>query len=80
MCIQGLLLTLNDLHIMVTLGIYFEHVKVLCQIFTKYITTILQVYPSYFLILPKIITNDIYCYLLLSYLLLLINLNFKIHL
>ncbi len=64
MCIQGLLLTLNDLHIMVTLGIYFEYIKVLCQIFTKYITTILQVYPSYFLILPRIITNDVYCYII----------------
>jgi hypothetical protein len=29
-CIQGLLLTLNDLDIMATLGVYFEYIKVLC--------------------------------------------------
>jgi hypothetical protein len=46
MCIQGLLL--NDLHIMVTLDLYFEYIKVLCKIFTKYIATILQVFPSYY--------------------------------
>jgi hypothetical protein len=29
-CIQGLLLTLNDFDIMVTQGVYFEYIKVLC--------------------------------------------------
>jgi hypothetical protein len=37
MCIQGLLLSLNGLHIMVTLGIYFEYIKFLCKIFNKFI-------------------------------------------
>jgi len=60
MCIQGLLL--NDLHIMVTLDLYFEYIEVLCKIYIKYIATILQVYPSYFIILHKTITNDIYYY------------------
>jgi len=64
MCIQRLLLTLNDLHIIVTLGIYFEYIKVLCKIFPEHIATILQVYPSYFIILSKTITNDIYYYIL----------------
>jgi hypothetical protein len=41
MCIQRLLLTLNNLDVMVTLGVYLEYIKVLCKIFTKYITTIL---------------------------------------
>jgi len=59
MCIQGSLLTLNGLDIMVTLGVYFEHIKVLCKIFTKYIATTLLVYPNYLIIHPKMITNDI---------------------
>jgi hypothetical protein len=33
MCIQGLLLTFNGLDIMVTLGVYFEYIKVLHKIF-----------------------------------------------
>jgi hypothetical protein len=36
--IQGLLLALNGLNITVTLGVYFEYIKVLC---TKYLLTIL---------------------------------------
>jgi hypothetical protein len=63
-CIQGLLLTSNELHIMVTLGIYFEYIKVIFTIFTIYIATILQLYLSYFIILPKTITNDI-CYFII---------------
>jgi hypothetical protein len=46
-----------------TLGIYFEYIKVLCKIFSKYIATMLQVCPIYFIMFPKIITNDIYCYI-----------------
>jgi len=58
MCIQGL----NGFSDMVTLSVYFEYKKVLCKIFTKYIVAILQVNPNYFIILHKIITNDIYYY------------------
>jgi len=47
MCIQRLFLALNDLHIIITLVIYFEYIKVLYKI---YIATILQVYPNYFII------------------------------
>jgi len=47
---------------MVTLSVYFEYKEVLCKIFTKYIVAILQVNPNYFIILHKIITNDIYYY------------------
>jgi len=50
MCIQRLLLALSDLHIIITLGLYFEYIKVLCKIFIKCIATILQVYPNYFII------------------------------
>jgi hypothetical protein len=45
---------------MVTLYVYLEYIKILHKIFTKYIMPILQVYPNYFIILLKIITNDIY--------------------
>jgi len=48
---------------MVTLGIYFEYIKILSKIFSKYIVAILQICPIYFIIYPKIITNDIYCYI-----------------
>jgi hypothetical protein len=60
MCIQGLLLTLNGLNIMDTLGVYFEYIKVLCKIFIKCIAAILQIYPNYFIIFLEIIKNDIY--------------------
>jgi len=50
---------------MVTLGLYFEYITILFKTFTKYIMPILQVYPSYFIILLKIITNDIYYYVIL---------------
>ncbi len=42
------------------LNVYFEYNKVSCKIFTKYMGTILQVYPNILIILPKVITNDIY--------------------
>ncbi len=32
-CIQRLLLTLNGLDIMVTLGVYFDYINILCKIF-----------------------------------------------
>jgi hypothetical protein len=60
MCIQRLLLTLNGFNIMLTLGVYFEYIKIICKIFTKYIVTILQVYQNYLIILLKIITNNIH--------------------
>jgi hypothetical protein len=41
---------------------YFEYIKILCKIFTKYIVPILQVYFNHFIILLKIITNEIYYY------------------
>ncbi len=50
---KDLLLTLNGLAIMFTLGVYFKYIKVLCKIFTKYIATILQVYQAYIIILLK---------------------------
>jgi hypothetical protein len=57
MCIEELLLALNGIDIMVTLCVYFEYIKTLCQIFIKYIATILQVYLSYIIIFLKIITK-----------------------
>jgi hypothetical protein len=44
---------------MVTLRVYFEYSKILCNIFIKYIVPILQVYPNHFIILLQIITNEI---------------------
>jgi hypothetical protein len=41
-----IIVNMNDLDIMVTLYVYFEYIKILCEIFTKYIAPILQVYPS----------------------------------
>jgi hypothetical protein len=43
---------------MVTLGVYFEYIKILCKTFIKNIVTISQVYPRYLIIL-EIITSDI---------------------
>jgi hypothetical protein len=54
---------------------YFEFIKNLCKIFTKYIVPVLQVYPHHLIILPKIITNDIYYYL--YYIILCIYINYK---
>jgi len=51
MCIQRFLLALNGINIKVTLNVYFEYIKVLCQTFIKYIASILQVYPNYYIIL-----------------------------
>jgi len=51
---------------MVTIiNVYFEHIKILCKIFYKYIVPILQIYPHHLIILLKIITNDIYYYIIL---------------
>jgi len=58
-------MNINGLNIMVTLVVYFEHIRILCQTFIKYIVAILQVYPNYLIILLKIITNDIYYYITL---------------
>jgi len=54
-CIQGLSITLNGFNIMVTLGVHFEYIKVLCKIFIKCIVTILSIYPSYLILLLEII-------------------------
>jgi hypothetical protein len=54
---------MNGVNIMVTLiSVYFEYIKILSKIFTKYIVPMLQVYPNHFIILLKMITNDIYYY------------------
>jgi len=50
---------------MVTLGVYFEHIKIVCKIFNKYIVSILQVYQSYLIIRLKFITKEIYYYIIL---------------
>jgi hypothetical protein len=50
---KDLLLALNGLDIMFTLGVYFEYIRVLCKIFTKYIATILQVYQAYIIYFLK---------------------------
>jgi hypothetical protein len=60
---SSIIININGLNIMVTLGVYFEYIEVLCKIFIKYIAPISQIYPSYFIILLKIITNDINSYL-----------------
>ncbi len=76
MCIQRLLLTLNGINIKVTLSVYFEYIKVLCQTFIKYIASILQVYPNYFIILFKITTSNNNNYIILYYIIVLIIINF----
>jgi hypothetical protein len=53
-------ISINAFDIMVTIGVYFEYIKPLCKIFIKYNLAILQIYPSYFIILLKIIKNEIY--------------------
>ncbi len=46
----------------IKISVYFEYIEILCKIFTKYIVPILQVYPNHFIIVLKIVTNDIYYY------------------
>ncbi len=60
---SNIIISINGLNIMVTLGVYFEYINFLCKMFTKYIVAILQVYSNYFIILLSIILNDIYYYL-----------------
>jgi hypothetical protein len=50
---SSIIISINGVNIMVTLGVYFEYIKILCKIFIKYIMPILQVYPSYLIILPN---------------------------
>jgi hypothetical protein len=73
-CIQGLLLTLNGLHIMVTLGIYFEYIKV----YIRYLVNALQPYykfvQSILLYFLKLLQMTSIVIFLLSYLFLLITL------
>ncbi len=58
---SNIIIIINGLDFMVTLnGIYFKYSKIVCKIFAKYIVPILQVYPNHFIILLKIITNEIY--------------------
>ncbi len=55
------IININGLNIMVTpISVYFEYIKILCKIFTKYIMSILQVHPNHLIVLPEIITNEIY--------------------
>jgi hypothetical protein len=56
---SNIIININGLDIMVTLGAYFEYIKILYNIFIKFIVAILQVYPNYFIIFPIIITNKI---------------------
>jgi hypothetical protein len=56
---SNIIININGLDIMVTLGAYFEYIKILSNIFIKFIVAILQVYPNYFIIFPIIITNII---------------------
>ncbi len=44
---------------MTLLVVYFGYIKVLYKTFSKLIVTTLKFYPSYFIVLLKIITNDI---------------------
>jgi hypothetical protein len=76
MCIQNIIISINGLDIMVTLGVYFKYIKDLCKIFNKYIVPILQVYPNYLIVHLKIIIDDIY-YIILYYIFLLITYNLK---
>ncbi len=57
---SNIIISINAFDIMVTLGVYFEYIKILCKIFIKYNVAISQFYPSYFIILLNIITNEIY--------------------
>ncbi len=57
---SNIIININDLDIMITVGAYFEYIKILYSIFIKCIVAILQVYPSYFITFLKIITNSIY--------------------
>jgi hypothetical protein len=60
---SSFVISINGLNIIFTLNIYFEYIKFLHKIFPKYIVPISQLHPSYFIILFKIITKDIYKYL-----------------
>jgi len=71
---SNIIISINALDIMVTIGVYFEYIKILCKIFIKYNVAISQFYPSYFIILPKIITNEIYE----QYIILYISINYLI--
>ncbi len=71
---SNIIISINGLDIMVTLGIYFKYIKNLCKIFNKYIVPILQVYPNYLIVHLKIIIDDIY-YIILYYIFLLITYN-----
>ncbi len=64
---SNIIININGLNIMVTLGVYFEYIIILSKIFSKYIIAILQVYPSYLIILHKMIRNDIYKYYILYF-------------
>jgi len=52
---------------MVTLGVYFEHIQIVCKIFIKYIVSILQVYRSYLIIHLTFIFFKNYNYIILYY-------------
>ncbi len=74
---SSIIININCFNIMVTLGVYFEHIQIVCNIFIKYIVSILQVYQSYLIIRLKFITKEIYYYIILYYVYFLITYNNK---
>jgi len=71
---SSFVISINGLDIIFTLNVYFENIKFQHKIFLKYIVPIFQLHASYFIILLKIITKDIYNYL--SYIILHIFINY----
>jgi hypothetical protein len=55
-----IIININAFDIMVTIDVYFECIKILCKIFIKYNLAILQCYPIYFIMILRIIKNEIY--------------------
>lgn len=58
---SSFIININWLNIIYTLYVYIKK-KLLHKIFGKHIVPILQIHPSYFIIILKIITKDIYNY------------------
>jgi hypothetical protein len=58
MC-SSIIININGFNIMVTLGVYFEYIKILFKIFTKYIVPYYKFIQT-ILLLFQIIKNDIY--------------------
>jgi hypothetical protein len=69
----NIIISINNLNIMVTLCVYFEYIKIIFKIFIKYCAHITSL-SKYIIILFKIITNDIYY---LYYIILYIFINYR---